>query len=156
MAPKNADGVAADAHARAGNQSGVDGIAHGGVRRSRALGSHVAFCGEARHQIFAGRDFGEDRTLGYGFNDGLEVLSSRMKEKMDVDVDEPGHQSCRAQIDHRGAAAMGNRDPASTMRLPRTSTSPGLTRVPCSTSRMWAAWSTMASLAGVAVGAAGD
>src|SRR5208337_5219095 len=47
MAPKNADGVAADAHARAGNQSGVDGIAHGGVRRSRALGSHVAFCGEA-------------------------------------------------------------------------------------------------------------
>src|ERR1035441_8298573 len=108
MASENADGVAADAHARARNQSGVDGIAYGGVRRSRALGSHVALGGEARHQILAGRDFREDRALGYGFDDGLEVLGSRMEEKMDVDVDEPGHQSCRAQIDHRGAAGMGD------------------------------------------------
>src|ERR1039458_615302 len=47
-------------------------------------------------------------------------------------------------------------EPASTMRLPRTSTSPGLTRVPCSTSKMWAAWRTMVPLAGMLVGAAGD
>ena len=109
MASENADGVAADAHARAGNQSGVDGVAHGGVRRARAFGSHVALGGEARHQIVAGRDFGEDRALGYGFDDGLQVLGSGMEEKMDVDVDEPGHQSCRAQIDHRGAPGMGDR-----------------------------------------------
>jgi hypothetical protein len=111
MASENADRVAADAHARAGNQSGVDGVAHRGVRRTRALGSHVALGGEARHQILAGRDLGEDRALGYGLDDGLQVLGSRMEEKMDVDIDEPRHQGGRAQIDHRGAIGMGDRGP---------------------------------------------
>src|SRR5208337_2383767 len=109
MAPENADRVAADAHAWAGNQSGIDGVAHGGVRRARALGSHVTLGSEARHQILAGRDFSEDRALGHGFDDGLHIFGSRMQEKMDVNVDEPRHQGCCAQIDHGGTDGMGDR-----------------------------------------------
>ncbi len=106
---ENTDGVAADAHAWTGNQSGVDGIAHGGVGRAGTLGSHVALGGEARHQIVASRDLGEDRALGHRFDDSLQILGPWMEEKMDVGVDESGHQCCRAQINHRGATGMGDR-----------------------------------------------
>src|ERR1039458_4366946 len=88
MATENAGGVAADAHARARNQSGVDGVAHGRVCRARTFGSHVTLGSEARHQILTGRDFGEDRALGYGFDDGLEVLGSRMEERSEEHTSE--------------------------------------------------------------------
>jgi len=39
----------------------------------------------------------------------LQVLGSGMEEKMDVGVDEPGHQRGRAQIDYRDATGMGDR-----------------------------------------------
>ena len=109
MAAENAYGVAAHRHARAGNQSRVDGIAHGGIGRARALGAHVALGREARHQIVAGRDFGKDGALGHGFDNRLQIFGSRMQKKMDVGVDQPRHQGCRAQIDHRRSAGMGDR-----------------------------------------------
>jgi len=105
---EDVNGVAADAEARAGDESGVDGVADGGVGGTCALGSHVALGGESGEEIVAGGDGGEDGALGNGFDDGLEVFGSWMEEEMDVSVDESGHESGIAEVDESGSGGMGD------------------------------------------------
>ena len=77
-----------------------------GVRRTGALGSHVALGGEARHQIVPGRQGRQDGPLRLGFLDGLQILGAGMQEKMHMRVDQARHQGGVAKIDHFGARGM--------------------------------------------------
>jgi len=99
VAAENVDGAAADAHAWSGNEALVDGVANGAIGRARALGSHIAFGGEAGEEVGFGCLFGEDSAPGDGFLDRLQIFSAGMKEEMDVGVDEAGEQRCVAEVD---------------------------------------------------------
>ena len=63
VAAENIDGVAGNAQTRAGNEAVVDRVADGGVGGACAFGAHVAFGGEAAHQVVAGREGGDDDAL---------------------------------------------------------------------------------------------
>jgi hypothetical protein len=98
--------IAADAQARAGDQTLVDGVAHGGVGRACAFGAHVALGGEAGEEVVARGEGGEDGALGNGFLDGLQIFGAGMQEKMDVRVNQAGEQSGVAEVDEFGAVRM--------------------------------------------------
>ena len=102
VAAQNIDGIAADAQARPGNQPMVDRVADGGVGRTRAFGAHVAFGGEAGHQIVARGEHREDGALRNGFLHGLQIFRARMQEEMDVRIDQSGHQGGVAEVDGLG------------------------------------------------------
>ncbi len=51
---------------------------------------------------------GHDDALGHGLLHGLQVFRSRMKEEMDVGVDQAGHQRGVAEIDGLRAGGMGD------------------------------------------------
>jgi hypothetical protein len=110
VAAQNVDGVAADAQARAGNETLVDGIADGCVGRSRALGPHIALGGEACQQIGFGGLGGQQRAPGNRFLYGLQVFGAGVQKEMDVRVDEAGEQSGVAEIEDPSALRMLNRD----------------------------------------------
>ena len=106
VAAGDVDGVAADAHTRAGDESGVDGVADGGRGGSCAFGSHVALRGEAGQQVSPGGKLCLDHALRHAFLNRLQVFGSGMQEQMDVGVDEARHQRAFAQVDdlaHLGA-----------------------------------------------------
>ncbi len=92
VAAVDVDGIAADAHAGAGNEAGVDGIADGDVGAACAFGTHVAFGGETGHHVGSGGGGGEEGALGDGLFDGLEGLVAGVEEEVDVGVDEAGHE----------------------------------------------------------------
>ena len=104
MAAENIDGITRHAHARAGNQAAVDGVAHGDVGASGALGAHVALGGEAGHHVGLGGSRGLQGALRHGLFDGLQALVAGVKEEMRVRVDEAGHQRGIAEVDDRCAS----------------------------------------------------
>src|SRR3974377_1877127 len=53
----------------------------------------------ALEKIGADREHGDESALGDGFLDGLEVLGTRVKEKVDVRVDETGEERDIAEIE---------------------------------------------------------
>ena len=77
----------------------VDGIAHRCIGRTRALGSHVAFCGEACHQVIPRGEHRDDGALRHGLFDRLQVFRARMQKQMDVRVDEPRQQRAVTKVD---------------------------------------------------------
>ncbi len=87
----------------------IDGVAHGCIGRSGAFGPHVAFGGEAGHEVVAGGEHGKDGALGNGLYDGLEVLGAGMQKKVDMCVDQTGQQRAGAQVDGFGACRMRDR-----------------------------------------------
>ena len=100
VSAKDIDGVAADAESRAGDKAGVDCVADGGVGRTSAFGAHIAFGGETGEEIFASSESGDDRAFGNGFLNGLQVFRTRMKEKMDVGIDETGEERDVTEIEN--------------------------------------------------------
>ena len=107
VAAENIDGVAADAQTRPGDQAVIDGVAHGGIGRACAFGAHVAFGGEAGHQVVARGEGGDDGALRDGFLDGLQIFRAGMKEQMHVGVNQAGHERGVAEIDDFGARRDG-------------------------------------------------
>ncbi len=87
VAAENADGVAADAQAWAGDQAAIDRIAHGGIGCARALGAHIALGREAGHHVITRGERGQDGTLRNGFLHGLQIFGAGMQEQMHVSVD---------------------------------------------------------------------
>ncbi len=106
MAAENVDGVGADAHARTGNDAGVDGIADRRAGGAGAFGAHVALRGEAGHEVGFGGLLGEDGAPWDGLLDGLQVLRAGMQEQMHVRVDETGEQRGVAEVDDVRALRM--------------------------------------------------
>ena len=102
VAAEDVNGVAADAHAGAGDEALIDGVADGGVGGACAFGAHVALSGIAGEEIIFGGLFGEEHAPGDGFFDGLQIFSAGMKEEMHVGVDEAGEQSGVAEVDEFG------------------------------------------------------
>ena len=98
MAAENIDRVPADAHARSWNLAGINGVAHGGVRRARALGAHVAFSRETGHKVGARGKCRSDGPLRYGFFNRLKIFGSGMQEEMHVSVYQTGEKSPIAKI----------------------------------------------------------
>ena len=111
MPAENVDRIAADAHARPGNLTLVDGVAHGGVGRSRALGAHVALGSEASHQVIARGKRRNDRALRNRFFNRLQIFGARVQEQMHMRVDEAGQQSGVAKIDDLSAGRARNLGP---------------------------------------------
>ena len=105
VAAENVDGIAADAHARAGDEAVIDGVANGGVGGARAFGAHVALGREAGHQIVAGGERSDDGALRHGLLDGLQIFGAGMQEQMDVGVDQAGQQRGVAEIDELARSA---------------------------------------------------
>ena len=108
VAAEDVDGVAADAQARSGDLSLVNGVADGGVGRPRAFRTHVALGSEAGQQVGFGSQSGHDHPLGYGLHHGLKIFRSGMEEEMHVGVDQAGHQRRVAQIDGLRSGGMGD------------------------------------------------
>ncbi len=106
MAAQDIDRIAADAQARPGNQTLVDGVAHGRIGGARAFRSHVALGREARHQIVASGQRRDDGPLRHRFFDGLQVFSTGMQKQVHMRVDKTGHQRRFAQIDGLRAGRM--------------------------------------------------
>ena len=90
---ENVDGVAADAQARAGDLAAIDGVANSGVGGACAFGAHVALGGKPSHQIIASGEKRGNGALRYGLFDGLEIFGARMKEEVDVNVNEAWQKS---------------------------------------------------------------
>ncbi len=103
VSAEDVDGIAADAHPRAGNQPGVDGVAHRGVGGACALGAHIALGGEAGHQVIFRGESRENRSLRDGLFHRLQVLRAGMKEQVNVRVNQPGHKRDVTQVDDLGA-----------------------------------------------------
>src|ERR1700679_2394379 len=80
MTAEDVDGVAGDAHAGAGNEASIDGVAHGDVCTPGALGAHVAFGGEAGHYVGLGGCGGQEGALRNGLFYGLEAFVAGVKE----------------------------------------------------------------------------
>jgi hypothetical protein len=108
MAAENADGISADAQARAGYLTLIDGVADGRVRGACAFGAHVALGCESRHEIVASGEGGRDGALWDGFLDGLKIFRARVKEEVDVRIDKSREKSGVAEIDDFGAGGAGN------------------------------------------------
>ena len=108
VAAVDVDGVAGDAHARAGDEAGVDGVADGDVGAEGALGAHVALGGEAGEEVGFGLRGGDEGALRDGLHDGLEGLVAGVEEEVDVGVDETGHQGGGAEVDDGGVCGMGD------------------------------------------------
>ena len=93
------DGVAADAHARPGDETGVDGVAYGDIRAAGSLRAHIPLGGEARHQVGFGRGGGDESALGNGLVDGLVGFIADMEEEMGVRIDQPRHEGGFAEVE---------------------------------------------------------
>src|SRR5215475_13627286 len=106
---ENIDGITADAEAKTGDEAGVDGIANGGVRGTRAFSAHVAFGGKASEKIIARGHRRNDGALRNGLFDRLEILGSRMKEEVDVGVNEAGEKRDIAEIESLRGGRMFDR-----------------------------------------------
>jgi hypothetical protein len=100
VAAENVDGVSADAQARSGEQTVVDSVAHGRIRRTGPFCTEIALGGKTSHQIIASGNQGRDRALRHRLLNGLQVLSARMQEKVDVRVDQAGQERCVAEVDN--------------------------------------------------------
>ncbi len=107
VAAEEVDGYAGDAHARAGDHAGVDGVADGGVGGAGAFGAHVALGGEAGDEVGGGGGGGDEGALGDGLVDGLEVFGAGVEEEVDVGVDEAGHEGAVAEVDDLCAGGVG-------------------------------------------------
>jgi hypothetical protein len=128
MSAEDIDGIAADAQAGTGNESGVDGIANGRISGT----ARIVRSGTDSMTVWRSSAPGwRKRWMWASISPGIKVESPR---------------SIRL-----APAGWETDEPASTMRLPRTSTSPGVTSAPCSTSSRWAAWRMVVSLAGAEV-----
>jgi hypothetical protein len=103
MSSENVDGIAAYAHARAGYQAGVDRVADCYVSAACAFGSHVALGGEAREKIAPRGVSCHQGSFWNALLNGLQVFRSRMKEEVNVGVDQSGHQRCVAEVDDLGS-----------------------------------------------------
>ena len=106
VAAENVDGIAAHAHPWTRNFAAIDGVAHGGVGRTSAFRAHVALGGEAGHQVGACGEGRGDGALGDGFFDGLQIFGARMKEKMNVSIDEAWQESGVAEVHDFSALRM--------------------------------------------------
>ena len=135
MASVDVDGVAGHAHARTGDEAGINCVADGDVGAAGPLRPHVSLGGEAGEEVGFGGGGGEEGALGYGFEDGLEGLVAGVEEEVDVGVDETRHQGCGAEVDDGlRPAGWETCSPTSVMRLPVTRTSPGEMSLPAATS----------------------
>ena len=108
VAAKDADGIATDSQARAGNRAAVDGVAHCAIGGACSLCSHIALGGKAGHQVIARSERGFDSALRNGFADGLRGFVAGMQEEMDVGVDEAGHQGGVTEVDDFCVRGMRN------------------------------------------------
>ncbi len=127
----------------------VDGVAHGDVGAAGAFGAHVAFGGEAGHDVGFGGGRGDEGALRDGLLDGLQVLGAGVEEEVHVRVDEAGHEGGVAEVDDLRAG--GVRDVWAGFAdafVPSTRTSPGEMSLPAATSSRCAAWSTVIFPAG--------
>src|SRR5690242_1992180 len=70
---ENVDGIAAYSKPWSGNGAAIDGVANGSIGGSGAFGAHVAFGGEAGHQIVSRGESSDDRALRDGLLDGLQI-----------------------------------------------------------------------------------
>ena len=91
-----------------GMEAGVDGVAHGRIGRSGALGSHVALGGESGHQVVARRQRRRYGSLRHRFLDRLQVLRTGMQEEMHVRVNQSGQQGAVSQVNHFGTGRPGD------------------------------------------------
>ena len=87
----------------------VDGVAHRGAGRARALGAHVALGGKAGHQVGLGGLLGQNRAPRNRLLHRLQVLRAGMQKQMHVRVDQSGHQRYVAEVDDLRALRMVNR-----------------------------------------------
>ena len=108
VAAVDVDGVAGHAHARTGDEAGINCVADGDVGAPGPLGTHVALGGEAGDEVGFGGGGGEEGALGYGLEDGLEGFVAGVEEEVDVGVDETGHQGGGAEVDDLGACGVGD------------------------------------------------
>ncbi len=60
---QDVDGIPADAQPRTRDQTLIDRVADRCIGRARTFGPHVAFRGEARHQVIPSREHRHDRAL---------------------------------------------------------------------------------------------
>ena len=103
MSTQNVYGITRHAHARAGNASVVDCVAHGNVGALCAFGAHVALGGEAGHHVGFGGGGGLQRALRHGLLHCLEALVAGVEEEMHMRVDQAGHQGGVAEVDDHGS-----------------------------------------------------
>ena len=102
VAAQDADGVAADAHSRPGDEPCVDGVADRRVCRASALGAHIALGGEAGHQIRFGGLFSQNRAPGNRLFDRLQVLGPGVEKEVHMGVDKAGKQRGVTQVNDLG------------------------------------------------------
>ena len=144
VAAQNVHRVAADAQARSGHKSRVDGVAHGGIGRASALRPHVALGREIRP---SGRPCAAStaRMVRCGTDSWTVCRSSApgCRNRCTCASIRPGSsvRSPKSTISASGGCVTAA--PTSTMRSPVTSTSPGASILPDSTSSRRAARSTM-------------
>ncbi len=96
----------ADAHARPGNDSLVDGVAHRRAGRPSAFSAHITLGSEAGHQVgFCGL-LSKNRSPWDRLLDGLQILRTGMEKQMHVRIDQARQQRCIAEVDHLRALWM--------------------------------------------------
>ncbi len=100
VAAKDIDGVAADAQARPGDEALIDGVANRRIGRTCAFRSHIAFCGEAGHDIGFSSLLGEKGAPWNGLHYRLQVFGAGVQKEMDMRVDETGEKRGVAEVDH--------------------------------------------------------
>jgi hypothetical protein len=109
VAAEDVDGVAADAQAGPGEEALVDGVADGGVSGTGTFGSHVAFGGEAGHEIFARCQDRRQGALRYRLLHGLHVFGAGVQEQVDVGVNQAGQEGAITEVDDFGSGRMSYR-----------------------------------------------
>src|SRR5712672_1850422 len=90
VASENVHRIPADPQSGPGDSPFINSVADCSIGRSRAFGSHIAFCSESSHEIVAGRQSGSDRSLRHRLLHGLQVLRAGMEKKMDVGINQSG------------------------------------------------------------------
>ena len=99
MAAENVYSIPRDPQAGARDQALVNRVPYSGIGRTRSFGAHVAFRGEAGHQVVARSEGGDNRALWNGFFHGLQIFSARVQKKVHMSIDQSGHESKTAEID---------------------------------------------------------
>lgn len=111
MTAVNVDGIAADAHPRAGDEAAIDGIADGDIGAARAFGAHVALRSEAGKEVGFGSRCGAQNPLRDGFLNSLVGLVSGMEEEVCMGIDETRHEGGLAEVEDLGVGRVGDMGP---------------------------------------------
>ena len=78
------------------------------IHIGKAAGAHIAHGGKAGHQRGAGVDHAVDGLLGIGLGQLTIGIEVRVHGEVGVHVDQPGHDSHRAEIDDLVSGLGGN------------------------------------------------